>query len=149
MTLNELFARFDKLAAVRVLGLGAGWPVVGAQPGWQQPGAWRQIETAVRAVGLRRGGQESKVTLPQLFSLLGKSLPEDQDLRGLLLLRVRIARGPDRPRPLLCGDGGGHDRGHLVSSTPPRLPGTEGAPDCSYPLICFQGFSLVWASFCL
>lgn len=28
MTLNELFARFDKLAAVRVLGLGAGLDVV-------------------------------------------------------------------------------------------------------------------------
>lgn len=37
MTLNELFARFDKLAAVRVLGLGGRADRVRA-PLWQQLG---------------------------------------------------------------------------------------------------------------
>lgn len=69
----------------------------------------------------RLGGQESKGDSPPNLSTLGKSLPEDQDLRRLLLLCVRVAGGPGRPCPLLCGDGGGYDRGHLVSSTP--LPG--------------------------
>lgn len=47
--------------------------------------------------------------------LTGKPLPADQDPGGLLLLCVRAAGGQGRPRPLLCGDGPGHDRGHLVS----------------------------------
>lgn len=56
MTLNELFARFDKLAAVRVLGLGDSVPsVVRAQLCWWQLGVWGQIASAVRL-----GGQESK-----------------------------------------------------------------------------------------
>lgn len=47
--------------------------------------------------------------------LTGEPLSADQDPGRLLLLRVWAARGEGWPRPLLCGDGGGHDRGHLVS----------------------------------
>lgn len=54
-----------------------------------------------------------------LWLLTGEPLPEDQDPGRLLLLRVRAARGQSRPRPLLRGDGAGHDRGHFVSCTPP------------------------------
>lgn len=90
------------------------------------------------------GGQESESDSPQL-SPLGKSLPEDQDLRGLLLLCVGAAGGPGRSCPLLCGDGRGHDRGYLVSSAPPRPSGTEGAPADSYPLACPQDFFSVVA----
>lgn len=61
------------------------------------------------ALGRSGGQEESKGNSPTTPFPLGKSLPEDQDLRGLLLLCVRAARGPGRPCPLLCGDGGGHD----------------------------------------
>lgn len=47
--------------------------------------------------------------------LTGEPLSADQDPGRLLLLRVRAAGGEGRPRPLLRGDGDGHDRGHLVS----------------------------------
>lgn len=53
MTLNELFARFDKLAAVRVLGRGGRGDCGGSKPDWQQPEGVGEIETAVRAMGLR------------------------------------------------------------------------------------------------
>lgn len=70
MTLNELFARFDKLAAVRVLGLGG-------RADW---GESRALLAAACRCGAdtvcsegggpgRQDGQESKVTLPQLFLL--------------------------------------------------------------------------------
>lgn len=49
------------------------------------------------------------------FVPTGKPLSADQDPGRLLLLCVRAARGQGRPRPLLRGDGAGHDRGHLVS----------------------------------
>lgn len=111
MTLNELFARFDKLAAVR--GLGHTWCEHSFKLG--RPGTVGTDGDSVRVLG----GQESESDSPQI-SPLGKSLPEDQDLRGLLLLCVGAAGGPGRPCPLLCGDGGGHDRGHLVSGAPPR-----------------------------
>lgn len=48
-------------------------------------------------------------------SLTGEPLSADQDPGRLLLLCVWAAGGQGRPRPLLCGDGPGHDRGHLVS----------------------------------
>lgn len=103
MTLNELFARFDKLAAVRVLGLGCAADL----------GGWWQPEHVGDTEGVCR---ESRRPCPPTPVPLGEPLPEDQDPRGLLLLRVRAAGGPRRPRPLLCGDGRGHDRGHLVSN---------------------------------
>lgn len=39
----------------------------------------------------------------------GKPLSADQDPGRLLLLRVRAAGGQGRSRPLLRGDGAGHD----------------------------------------
>lgn len=109
MTLNELFARFDKLAAVRVLGLGGradcGESLASLVAAW---GCGGRVCSEGGVPG-SPGGQGSKGDSPLTLSPLGKSLPEDQDLRGLLLLCVRVARGPGRPCPLLCGDGSGHD----------------------------------------
>jgi hypothetical protein len=118
MTLNELFARFDKLAAVRVLGL-----VGSADCGERTAllvatGGCGVDRSCSECGGPGRLGKRVKVTFPSTSSPSGKSLSEDQDLRRLLLLCVRAARGPVRPCPLLCGDGGGHDRGYFVSSAP-------------------------------
>lgn len=66
MTLNELFARFDKLAAVRVLGLGGGADGVRASLIGSGLGGWGPMESAVRVVG-RAGWAGVKVTLPRLF----------------------------------------------------------------------------------
>lgn len=65
MTLNELFARFDKLAAVRVLGLG-GSADCGerAQLCWQQLGARGQRESAGEGGGQESQGDPSLQLLP-------------------------------------------------------------------------------------
>lgn len=65
MTLNELFARFDKLAAVRVLGLG-GSADCGerAQLCWQHLGVWGQRESAGEGGGQESQGDPSLQLLP-------------------------------------------------------------------------------------
>lgn len=64
--------------------------------------------------GELEGGPKAPLTCPSP-SPPGEPLPPHQDPGGLLLLRVRAAGGTRGPRALLRGDGGRHDRGHLVS----------------------------------
>lgn len=69
MTLNELFARFDKLAAVRVLGLGGRADRVRAHLSGSSLGV-RACGVCSESSGLGGpGGTRVKVTLPQLFLL--------------------------------------------------------------------------------
>lgn len=51
-----------------------------------------------------------------VLSSKGEPLPPHQDPGRLLLLRVGPHSAQDRPRPLLRGDGPGHDRHHHVSA---------------------------------
>lgn len=57
----------------------------------------------------------SGVSGNRLYLSVGESLQEDKDSGGLLLLRVWTDPTQGRPRPLLCGDGTGHDWHDCVS----------------------------------
>ena len=64
-----------------------------------------------------------------VLSSKGEPLPPHQDPGRLLLLRVGPHSAQDRPRPLLRGDGPGHDRHHHVSAGGGALG--RGRPDCA------------------
>ena len=87
-----------------------------AHPLGRGAGPWcgaRAVVASAWPWGRRRAGPSVSLTcrLPK-----GEPLPAHQDPRGLLLLRVRPDPAQERPRPLLRGDGPGHDRHYHVSA---------------------------------
>lgn len=115
MTLNELFARFDKLASVRRTYS----PFSAKAKALFRGTALKAFSANLFYYFLVFAFRSHWLSCLSLFSFRfhsGKPLSTYQDFGGLLLLRVWTAWTPSRPCPLLCGDGRRHDRGHLVSS---------------------------------